>query len=135
MKASDLPTLRDFFQANKPTWKKYGSTLIFWVIFTVAIWIVEGLFNLRISRAIPILGGLSIHYIPEWTTFFVLGCFEAEIKKTVIPKNLIFIATYLGSVFFGLWIVGFSFRFTSMLLFVSPFLIGYLFTRIKDVKN
>lgn len=136
MNLSKVPTVKDLFKANKVVWQKYKEDLILGVVITLGLWILEGLFDLKIFRLIPIFGGLPPHYLPEWYTMFYLGCFAAEIKKTLIPMKFTMLATYLFSVFGVLFILGFSmFSLLFSLLFMSPFLFGYFVERMRNWRK
>jgi hypothetical protein len=137
MNVSNVPSLQDIFKANKPVWKKYRFNLIFGAAATITMWLLEGLFNLRIIQVIPVVGGSYPHFIPEWYMFFVLGCFTAEVKKTLIPTELLALIIYPVNCLFVLVIVfGWStFQFVALLLFSSPFLFGYLIKRIHDWRE
>lgn len=125
-KVSNLLTVREFFEENRWAWKKHRSRLLFYVVFTLVAWIVEALFNLRI------LGGLPAHWYPEWFAFFYFGCFAADIKKTMIPLKVVILIVYLSIVLLTISIVGVSgFSLVFSLLFTSPFLMGYLITKIR----
>lgn len=142
MNLSNLPSLRaflkTFWQQNRQVLKKYRFDLTFFFVLTLGIWIVEILweqysgFPLRMNHNIPIVGGLPTHYLPEWIVFFFLGRLAAEIK-TGIPTSLVVSMTYCLTILFGLVLSGFSeFWLLFFILFLSPFLIGYLTQNVRN---
>lgn len=130
MKASNLLSVKGFFEENRSAWKKHSSMLIFTVAFTFVAWILEGPFNLRI------LGNLPAHWFSEWCSFFFLGCFAADIKKTVIPATLIVGTTYFFTASIGLFILGFSsFNVLFSFVFVCPLLFGYIVMKVSNWRK